>query len=145
MLAEGTGALGLTLTAHVPPIEYLWIILLNDNGSDCTMKLPRLRPKIMGVPVSIETVKGLTKASKDIFMRKFVPDDVKQIRMDICRVCPSWEHASNRCNECGCQMRVKTSLTSSECPLKKWGRHVSSEKARGEAGINSAETQESAK
>ena len=80
----------------------------------------------MGVPVSIETAKGLVKASKDIFMRRFVPDDVKEIRMDICKTCPSWKSESNRCTECGCQMRVKTTLTSSECPLKKWGRHVPS-------------------
>jgi len=89
------------------------------------MKLPRATPKIMGVPVSIKTAKDLAKASRDIFMRRFVPDDVKKIRMDICKECPSWEHSSNRCRECGCQMRVKTTLSSSECPLKKWGRHVS--------------------
>ena len=88
------------------------------------MKLPRIKPKIMGVPVSIETAKSLTRAGRDIFMRRYVPEDVKKIRMDICMVCPSWEHTSNRCTECGCQMRVKTSLSSSECPLKKWGRHV---------------------
>ena len=88
------------------------------------MRLPRSVPKIMGVPVSIDTVKNLTKASRDIFMRRFVSEDVKQIRMDICVVCPSWEHSNNRCTECGCQMRVKASLRSSECPLKKWGQHV---------------------
>ena len=90
------------------------------------MRLPRATPKIMGVPVSIDTAKNLTKAGRDIFLRRFVPDDVKQIRMDICMVCPSWEHTSNRCIECGCQMRVKASLRSSECPLKKWGQHVDS-------------------
>ena len=87
------------------------------------MRLPRATPKIMGVPVSIDTAKNLTKAGRDIFLRRFVPDDVKQLRMDICMVCPSWQHASNRCTECGCQMKVKVSLRSSECPLKKWGRH----------------------
>jgi len=104
------------------------------------MKLPRIQPKIMGVPVSIETAKGLTKASRDIFMRRFVPTDVKQIRMDICRVCPSWEHTSNRCTECGCQMRVKASLKSSECPLKKWGVHLN----RSEAGVNPSKHHEGA-
>lgn len=94
------------------------------------MKLPRIQPKIMGVPVSIETAKGITKAGRDIFLRKFVPDDIKQIRMDICKVCPSWEHTSNRCTECGCQMRVKVSLASSECPLKKWGVHLNFRDAR---------------
>lgn len=102
------------------------------------MKLPRIQPKIMGVPVSIDTAKNLTKASRDIFMRRFVPADVKQLRMDICMVCPSWEHTSNRCTECGCQMRVKTSLRSSECPLKKWGVHLD----RGNTRIDSTEHEE---
>lgn len=91
------------------------------------MKLPRAQARVLGVPVSIDTVKNLSKASRDIFMRRFVPDDVKQIRMDICKQCPSWNERSNRCTECGCQMRVKVSLTSSECPLRKWGRHVPSD------------------
>jgi len=104
------------------------------------MKLPRAKPKIMGVPVSIDTVKGLTKASRDIFFRRFVPTDVKQIRMDICMVCPSWEHTSNRCTECGCQMRVKVALKSSQCPLKKWGIHLDGR----DAGIDTTEHKESA-
>ena len=85
------------------------------------MKLPRARPKVMGVPISIETVKGLTKASRDIFTRRFVSEDVKQTRQGICMECPSWNSKSNRCKECGCQMRIKTSLASSSCPLGKWG------------------------
>lgn len=105
------------------------------------MRLPRSTPKIMGVPVSIETAKGLTRAGRDIFLRRFVEDDVKELRMDICMVCPSWEHTSNRCTECGCQMRVKVSLRSSECPLKKWGRHVESSDI-GNAGIDIAEHEE---
>ena len=105
------------------------------------MRLPRATPKIMCVPVSIDTAKNLTKAGRDIFLRRFVPNDVKQIRMDICMVCPSWEHTSNRCTECGCQMRVKASLRSSECPLKKWGQHVESSDIR-DAGINITEHKE---
>jgi len=105
------------------------------------MRLPRSAPKIMGVPVSIDTVKNLTKASRDIFMRKFVSEDIKQIRMDICMMCPSWEHTNNRCTECGCQMRIKASLKSSECPLKKWGRHVEPSDA-GDTSVNTTEHEE---
>jgi len=106
------------------------------------MRLPRSKPKIMGVPVSIDTVKSLTKASRDIFMRRFVSEDVKQIRMDICMVCPSWEHSNNRCTECGCQMRIKASLRSSECPLKKWGQHVELSDS-GNTSIDTTEHEES--
>ena len=40
-------------------------------------------------------------------------------------------------------MRVKASLRSSECPLKKWGRHVDSLDA-GDAGVDTTEHKESA-
>ena len=96
----------------------------------------------MGIPVSIETAKSLTRAGKDIFLRKFVSEEVKQIRMDICMVCPSWEHTSNRCTECGCQMRIKASLRSSECPLKKWAQHVELSDSRN-ASIDTTEHEES--
>jgi hypothetical protein len=100
----------------------------------------------MGVPVSIETARSLAKASRDIAMRRYVPDDVKRSRMEHCMICPSWEHSSNRhssnrCLECGCQMRVKTSLTSSECPLGKWGRLVILD--AGDSAVNTTEHEES--
>jgi len=97
----------------------------------------------MGVPVSIETARSLAKAGRDIAMRRYVPDDVKRSRMEHCMICPSWEHNSNRCLECGCQMRVKTSLTSSECPLGKWGRLIILN--TGDSAVNTAEHEESAK
>lgn len=103
------------------------------------MKLPRIQPKIMGVPVSIETARNLSRAGRDVALRRFVPDDVKEIRMDICKACPSWKNY--RCTECGCQMKVKVALTSSECPLKKWGRHNPSLNFR-DTGIDTAEHKE---
>ena len=106
------------------------------------VKLPRIKPKIMGVPVSIETARSLAKAGRDIALRRYVPEDVKRSRMEHCMLCPSWEHRSNRCLECGCQMRVKANLTSSECPLGKWGRLVILN--TGDSAIDSAEHKESA-
>tara|TARA_B100000575_G_scaffold250054_1_gene216762 strand:- start:151 stop:537 length:387 start_codon:yes stop_codon:yes gene_type:complete len=118
------------------------ITLLNKKPQSRCMKLPRIQPKIMGVPVSIETARNLAKAGRDIAMKRYVPDDVKRSRMEHCMICPSWEHRSNRCLECGCQMRVKTSLTSSECPLGKWGRLVILN--TGNSAIDAAEHKESA-
>jgi hypothetical protein len=88
------------------------------------MRLPRSKPKIMGVPVSIDTAKDLARATRDVFKRRFVPEDVKQLRMSICQDCEHWDKRSHRCTECGCQMKVKTTLTSSRCPLNKWGPHI---------------------
>jgi hypothetical protein len=104
-----------------------------------SMKLPRAQPKIMGVPVSIETAKSLSRAGRDMMMRRYVPQAIQEERLAICQACPSWK--DYRCTECGCQLRVKTSLTSSECPLKKWGRVLN----LGDAGINATEHKESTK
>lgn len=90
-----------------------------------TMRLPRAQPRIRGVPVSIETARSLSKAARDVVLRRRVPEMVQTQRLETCRACPSWDAVYSRCTECGCQMRVKTALSSSECPLKKWGPHIS--------------------
>tara|TARA_R110002020_G_scaffold156718_2_gene338954 strand:+ start:1899 stop:2216 length:318 start_codon:yes stop_codon:yes gene_type:complete len=105
------------------------------------MKLPRSAPKILGVPVSIETAKGLAKASRDIFLKRYAPDEIQLKRKSICMDCPSWVEASNRCTECGCQMRVKISLASSSCPLKKWDSYAALSDL-GDAAIDTTEHQE---
>ena len=85
-------------------------------------RLPRA-PKIMGVPIHPNTGLDLMKAASDIATRRFVPDEVRKERQAICNGCEHWNEASNRCTECGCQMRVKTALSSSRCPLRKWDTH----------------------
>ena len=83
-------------------------------------RLPRA-PKLMGIPFSKETGIDLTKAARDIATLRFSPKETRKEREQICQTCPSWNAQSNRCKECGCQMRVKISLNSSKCPLGKWG------------------------
>ena len=66
----------------------------------------------------------LYKAMADIAKRRYVPKEVKEERRAICAACPHWQKRLNRCSKCGCQMGVKTSLASSECPIGKWGPHL---------------------
>ena len=106
------------------------------------MKLPRSAPKILGVPVSIDTAKSLARASRDIFLKKYAPEDVQLNRKNICMNCPHWHEASNKCTECGCQMRVKISLASSSCPLNKWSRYDALH--AGDSTIDATEHQEGA-
>ena len=86
-------------------------------------RLPRA-PKLMGIPLNRDTGISLTKAAKDIAMLRFSPQNIRDERQATCLTCPSWNEASNRCDECGCQMRVKISLNSSKCPLNKWGPFI---------------------
>ena len=70
------------------------------------------------------TIKDLKKAAGDVFYRRYVSDEIKEKRRSICAECPHWQKRLNRCSQCGCQMRVKTSLASSSCPLGKWDAHL---------------------
>lgn len=83
-------------------------------------RLGRAAPRVAGIPLSKQTISDMGTAMKDILARRFVSDEKRQERQSICEGCPQWEARFNRCKECGCQMRVKTSLSSSKCPLKKW-------------------------
>jgi len=85
--------------------------------------LPRA-PRINNIPIHPKTGIDLLKAGRDLAMKRFVPTEIKNERVKICQGCEHWNEASNRCRECGCQMRVKTSLTSSKCPLNKWGPYI---------------------
>lgn len=45
--------------------------------------------------------------------------EVAEQRLSICKTCEFF--AGSRCSKCGCQMRVKTTLATSSCPIGKWG------------------------
>jgi hypothetical protein len=89
----------------------------------------------------MKTVVDLSRAARDAGLRRFVPDQIQTERISICKTCPRWDEWYSRCLECGCQMRVKTVLRSSECPLKKWGRYTGPLHL-GDAGIDAAEHEE---
>jgi hypothetical protein len=50
---------------------------------------------------------------------KLVADEVVEERMKICNSCEFY--VGSRCSKCGCQMRVKTTLATSSCPIGNWG------------------------
>lgn len=41
-------------------------------------------------------------------------------RLEVCSSCPYFIKEGNRCNECGCFMKLKANLKSSKCPIGKW-------------------------
>ena len=80
-------------------------------------RLERVK-KVAGVPVTIDTMKHLSKASKDVLLNNKVSSVERNRRISICHTC---EHFSApRCTLCGCFMNFKTTLESSECPIGKW-------------------------
>jgi hypothetical protein len=56
--------------------------------------------------------------------RKRVSNEVQAARMGICRSCdyfvPNKDGTNGGCNKCGCNLNIKTSWATSECPLQKW-------------------------
>lgn len=41
-------------------------------------------------------------------------------RLSICNQCPWFAKTSARCKQCGCFMKLKTTLGRAKCPIGKW-------------------------
>ena len=57
-------------------------------------------------------------------IKKFIIYDeaIVKERFDECKVCEHFIAATSQCKKCGCFMRLKTKLSTSSCPVGKWGR-----------------------
>ena len=50
----------------------------------------------------------------------FASDSQRLERLSICEDCDTYKASTRQCKECGCFMKVKTRIPSSQCPLGKW-------------------------
>ena len=50
-------------------------------------------------------------------------EEVLKMRWDICSGCEFLNN--NKCDKCGCFMKVKHKLAMAKCPIDKWDRYVS--------------------
>lgn len=51
---------------------------------------------------------------------EYVDDDKAKARLSICEQCPRLTHLTYQCKECGCFMKIKTTLKPARCPIGKW-------------------------
>lgn len=55
---------------------------------------------------------------------KVTPVDEIQNRLDICKKCENFDgsgfNGTGRCRDCGCSLKLKIRMASSECPVGKW-------------------------
>ncbi len=60
----------------------------------------------------------------DIFNNRIgrVSSDIADKRYSICISCPKIVPVTRQCLECGCFMKIKTTLPNAECPIGKWGK-----------------------
>lgn len=49
-----------------------------------------------------------------------VQPEVAKARLDICKACEHFKERTGQCKLCNCFMKVKTTLRSASCPIKKW-------------------------
>jgi hypothetical protein len=45
-------------------------------------------------------------------------------RYNICKGCEHFVKLTTQCTQCGCIMKVKTTLLHAECPVGKWGKET---------------------
>lgn len=55
-----------------------------------------------------------------LFPSKYVPEQVKKARLEICKKCPRLRPLTKTCAECGCVVKLKAALKTEACDLKKW-------------------------
>jgi hypothetical protein len=48
--------------------------------------------------------------------------EMSERRLSICNDCPRFFKTTKTCLECGCFMKVKTLMSSSSCPIGRWGK-----------------------
>ena len=64
---------------------------------------------------TVDVAKGV--ASGNVL---FVPEQVKQERLNICIDCEWYDAEQVRCKACGCFLEQKTSFAQQTCPHNKW-------------------------
>jgi hypothetical protein len=72
---------------------------------------------------NIETAsaKGFANIGKTFdTMQITTTNDVKSNRLSICADCSRFDKQLSRCQECGCFMQLKATLSHARCPLDKW-------------------------
>lgn len=52
----------------------------------------------------------------------FVPQEVIDKRLSICKTCEHFDSEYKKCNKCGCYLDYKVKLRTVECPIGKWGK-----------------------
>jgi hypothetical protein len=53
-------------------------------------------------------------------IKYFVPDNIYQDRISICKDCIFYFKPTGTCKDCGCFMKIKARLAPMECSQKKW-------------------------
>ena len=54
--------------------------------------------------------------------RFFVPNEVYEDRIAICKGCVYYFKPTGTCKDCGCFMKIKARLAPMACPQKKWNK-----------------------
>ncbi len=74
----------------------------------------------------LEKLKSKLKAIEDqkqaLLDEVKLPEDIRNVRFDMCKNCDHFFAPTSLCNKCGCYMPVKTYLPFSSCPIGKWAK-----------------------
>ena len=78
------------------------------------------------LPSNMQMMKNLSSSLKNASKALIKGEKVSlskgeaEARMKICMSCEEYIKEENRCNLCGCYMRVKTKIATEKCPIRKW-------------------------
>tara|TARA_B100000131_G_C18033597_1_gene579471 strand:- start:826 stop:1197 length:372 start_codon:yes stop_codon:yes gene_type:complete len=107
------------------------------NFCDGNCEEPTISKKAKGFFSEMRKMANRMLKSGDALCSK----DIQQERLKICLDCQYATNTSSRikCSKCGCYMEVKTWISSSECPIKKW-ESVPTKKGENNERTNSGDS-----
>lgn len=77
-----------------------------------------------------EQAKNLTSLAKDVAsdlfsgQSIFVPKDVQEYRLSVCKTCDWHDEQQGRCKNCGCILSHKLPIAAAYCPIFKWNKYT---------------------
>lgn len=77
---------------------------------------------------AVRTIKGVSKGTLNILIKKDEVEEFANKRIDICNACPELflysfikdKWSVHKCRKCGCVIKLKTRVQEEQCPLDKW-------------------------
>jgi hypothetical protein len=58
-------------------------------------------------------------------LKKYVDEETRQQRREICNKCPRRNPKMDTCRMCGCFLKLKIKLATEECPERNWKKKIS--------------------
>ena len=109
---------------HVFTDKILFIEWILQILRSIAIYLLNMRAKIEADTFAETNNKIDMRTAPPVIRKNIIHDaEVLKMRWDLCTGC-EFLTDTNKCEKCGCFMKVKHKLKQASCPIGKWGKHI---------------------